>query len=205
MVEKFKDQNKSDRLAPTGQTELHRPRRLRPSGGYRQLRSFQTATLIYDGTVSFCDRFINPHSRTHDQMVQAARSGRQNIAEGSRAGATSSKSETYLTNVARASLDELLLDFEDFIRQRKLIQWAKNDTEALAVRRAGRRCPWGRQCGDGMGPDERHHVVQDHLSGSCRPRPDQRLQVCFLPCLISLPTYSSYSLLIIPLCRKAAA
>jgi four helix bundle suffix protein len=94
--------------------------------------------LIYDGTVSFCDRFINPRSRTHDQMVQAARSGRQNIAEGSRAGATSSKSETYLTNVARASLDELLLDFEDFLRQRKLIQWAKNDSEALAVRRLGK-------------------------------------------------------------------
>ncbi|RJQ57912.1 MAG: four helix bundle protein [Desulfobacteraceae bacterium] len=121
-----------------GETKLHRRRRLRPSGGYRRLRSFQTATLIYDGTVSFCGRFIDSRSRTHDQMVQAARSGRQNIAGGSRAGATSSKSETHLTNVARASLDELLLDFEDFLRQRKLSQWAKGEPEAQAVRKLGR-------------------------------------------------------------------
>lgn len=123
----------------SNQTELHRPRRLRPSGGYRHLRSFQTATIIYDGTVSFCDRFVGPRSRTHDQMVQAARSGRQNIAEGSRAGATSGKSETYLTNVARASLDELLLDFEDYLRQRKLPQWTKDAPEAREVREIGRR------------------------------------------------------------------
>lgn len=125
----------------TGREELHRPRRLRPSGGYRQLRSFQTATIIYDGTVSFCRRFVNQRSRTHDQMVQAARSGRQNIAEGSRAGATSSKSETHLTNVARASLDELLLDYEDFLRQRKLPQWPKDAPQARAVRELGRRRP----------------------------------------------------------------
>ncbi len=91
--------------------------RVRPSGGYRKLRSFQVATIIYDTTVSFCDRFLDKRSRTVDQMVQAARSGRQNIAEGSRASATSSNTELRLVNVARASLDELLLDYEDFLRQ----------------------------------------------------------------------------------------
>jgi len=111
--------------------------KLRPHGGYRRLRSFQATEIIYDGTVSFCDRFINKRSRTHDQMVQAARSGRQNIAEGSRASATSSKSELKLVNVARASLDELLLDYEDFLRQRKLPAWGKDDPEALSVRAVG--------------------------------------------------------------------
>jgi restriction system protein len=82
------------------------------------LRSFQVTTIIYDATVSFCARFVDKHSRTVDQMVQAARSGRQNIAEGSRASATSSQTELRLVNVARASLDELLLDYEDFLRQR---------------------------------------------------------------------------------------
>jgi restriction system protein len=96
------------------------------------------ATLIYDGTVHFCDRFVDPRSRTRDQMVQAARSGRQNIAEGSRAAATTSQTELRLVNVARASLDELLLDYEDFLRQRKLRAWAKGDAEALAVRAVGR-------------------------------------------------------------------
>lgn len=113
--------------------------RLRPHGGYRRLRSFQAAEIIYDGTVSFCDRFVNKRSRTHDQMVQAARSGRQNIAEGSRASATSNKSELKLVNVARASLDELLLDYEDFLRQRKLPVWGKEDPQALAVRGVGRK------------------------------------------------------------------
>jgi four helix bundle suffix protein len=112
---------------------------LRPHGGYRRLRSFQVTEIIYDGTVSFCDRFVDKRSRTHDQMVQAARSGRQNIAEGSRASATSSQTELRLVNVARASLDELLLDFEDFLRQRKLKQWAKDDPEARRVREVGSR------------------------------------------------------------------
>jgi restriction system protein len=110
---------------------------LRPHGGYRRLRSFQVTEIIYDGTVAFCDRFIDKRSRTHDQMVQAARSGRQNIAEGSRASATSSQTELRLVNVARASLDELLLDYEDFLRQRKLRQWKKDDPEARRVREVG--------------------------------------------------------------------
>ena len=113
-------------------------RRLRPSGGYRKLRSFQTTTLIYDGTVSFCRRFVSGYSRTQDQMIQAARSGRQNIAEGNRAGAVSTKSELKLTNVARASLEELLLDFEDYLRQNELPLWDPNGSQAklMALRTA---------------------------------------------------------------------
>lgn len=105
-----------------------------PHGGYRKLRSFQSAQLVYDASLVFCDRFIEKRSRTHDQMVQAARSGVQNIAEGSMASATSKKTELKLTGVARASLEELLLDYEDFLRQRGLRIWAKDSPEALAVR-----------------------------------------------------------------------
>lgn len=124
-----------------GDSSQSRQRKLRPSGGYRELRSFQVSTLIYDGTVSFCARFIDPRSRTHDQMVQAARSGRQNIAEGNRAGSTSSKSELHLTNVARASLEELLLDCEDYLRQHKLLQWPKDSPQAKQVRSMGKKHP----------------------------------------------------------------
>jgi restriction system protein len=109
-------------------------KKLRPSGGYRSTASFQTATLIYDATVWFCEKFVDTRSRTVDQMVQAARSGRQNIAEGSRASATSSQTELRLVNVARASLEELLLDYEDYLRHRHLPQWAPNSPEASAVR-----------------------------------------------------------------------
>jgi four helix bundle suffix protein len=121
-----------DGATPTGE------KRLRPSGGYRRLRSFQAVTIIYDATVRFCERFMDKRSRTVDQMVQAARSGRQNIAEGSRAAATSSQMELKLVNVARASLDELLLDFEDYLRQHGHRQWLKDDPEALAVRAVGK-------------------------------------------------------------------
>jgi four helix bundle suffix protein len=111
--------------------------RLRASGGYRELRTFQTSTIVYYATVAFCARFLDQRSRTVDQMVQAARSGRQNIAEGSRASATSSQTELRLVNVARASLDELLLDYEDFLRQRNLPQWTKESPVARAVRAVG--------------------------------------------------------------------
>ena len=94
-------------------------------GGYRKLKSFQVAQLVYDLTVRFCDKYIDRRSRTHDQMVQAARSGVQNIAEGSQASATSKKTELKLTQVARASLEELRLDYEDFLRQRGLAQWER--------------------------------------------------------------------------------
>lgn len=108
------------------------PEKLIPlHGGYRKLKSFQVAQLVYDVTVRFCDRYIDPRSRTHDQMVQAARSGVQNIAEGSKASGTSKKMELKLTSVARASLEELRLDYEDFLRQRGLPQWPRED-----VRRA---------------------------------------------------------------------
>jgi restriction system protein len=103
-------------------------------GGYRKLRSFQAAQLVYDATLVFCNRFIEKRSRTHDQMVQAARSGAQNIAEGSMASGTSKKTELKLTNVARSSLEELLLDYEDFLRQRSMRLWDKDSSEAMAVR-----------------------------------------------------------------------
>lgn len=100
-------------------------------GGYRRLKTFQLAQLIYDITVRFCERFIDFKSRTRDQMVQAARSGVQNIAEGSQASGTSKKTELKLTNVARASLEELRLDYEDFLRQRELPLWGYNDARRL--------------------------------------------------------------------------
>jgi four helix bundle suffix protein len=93
------------------------------------------AQLVYEGTVIFCDRSVDKRSRTHDQMVQAARSGARNIAEGSMASATSKKTELKLTGVARASLEELRLDYQGFLRHRDLPVWPKNSQEALAVRR----------------------------------------------------------------------
>ncbi len=107
-------------------------------GGYRKLKSFQVAQLAYDVTVRFCERYIDGKSRTRDQMVQAARSGVQNIAEGSQASGTSKKTELKLTNVARASLEELRLDYEDFLRQRGLKLYAP-DHPAL-MRFKARRC-----------------------------------------------------------------
>lgn len=107
-------------------------------GGFRHLKSFQVAQLAYDVTVRFCDRYIDRRSRTHDQMVQAARSGVQNIAEGSVASGTSKKMELKLTNVAKASLAELRLDYEDFLRQRGLRLWAEDDPRRKAL--VARRC-----------------------------------------------------------------
>ena len=107
-------------------------------GGYRKLKSFHLAQLVFDVTVRFCDRYIERRSRTHDQMVQAARSGVQNIAEGSQASATSKKMELKLTQVARASLEELKLDYQDFLRQRGLPR-LEADHPAL-VRFKERRC-----------------------------------------------------------------
>ncbi|MEW6586425.1 MAG: four helix bundle suffix domain-containing protein [Nitrospirota bacterium] len=111
------------------------PHPIPPHGGYRELQSYRMLEIVYDATVRFCDRFINKRSRTHDQMVQAARSGMPNIAEGSMASCTSKKTELKLTGVARASLEELLLDFQAFLRQKGLRVWDKNSQEALAVRR----------------------------------------------------------------------
>lgn len=96
-------------------------------GGYRNLLSYQKAEIIYDGTIYFTRHFLKKPDRTIDQMVQAARSGKQNIAEASMASGTSKETEIKLTNVARASLEELMIDYEDFLRTHKLKQWNKED------------------------------------------------------------------------------
>jgi four helix bundle suffix protein len=126
-------------------------------GGFRKLKSFQVAQLIYDVTVHFCDRYIEKRSRTRDQMVQAARSGVQNIAEGSQASGTSKKTELKLTNVARASLEELRLDYEDFLRQRGLSIWDRGDPRRQSL--IDRRC---------VTADEvARWVVEEHNRGQC--------------------------------------
>ena len=106
-----------------------------PHGGFRDLKSYQMSEIVYDATVVFCDRWIGRRSRTNDQMVQAARSGKQNIAEGSMASGTSKKFELKLVGVARASLEELLLDYQDFLRQRNLPLWGKNHPKAQKTRK----------------------------------------------------------------------
>ncbi|NQV12282.1 four helix bundle protein [Candidatus Uhrbacteria bacterium] len=104
-----------------------------PHGGYRKLKSFQTTTIIYDLTVDFCKRYVKEY-RMCDQMVQAARSGRQNIAEGCQASGTSKKTEIKLVSVARASLEELLLDYEDYLRQHSAQMWDRGCEKALEIR-----------------------------------------------------------------------
>lgn len=113
-----------------------------PHGGYRSLKPYCNAGMVYDGAAAFCKCFFEPRSRTHGQMVQAARSGKQNIAEGSMASGTSRKTELKLVGVARVSLEELLLDYQDFLRQHGLRVWDKNHPQAQAIRKlayAGRR------------------------------------------------------------------
>ena len=114
---------------------------LPPRGNYRALHSYRKAELIYDITWRFCKRFLSRGDRTVDQMVQAARSGKQNIIEGSKAAKTSTETEIKLTNVARASLEELLEDYRDFLRARDLRIWEKNDREARYVRELGKVDP----------------------------------------------------------------
>jgi four helix bundle suffix protein len=110
------------------------PRLIPPHGGYAKLKSYQMAEIVYDATVKFCGRFIDRRSRTVDQMVQAARSGKQNIAEGSMASGTSKKTELKLVSVARASLEELLLDYQDYLRQNGLQLWGKEHEESQKIR-----------------------------------------------------------------------
>ncbi len=117
----------------TDQKDL--PQLIPPHGGYRDLQSYRMAEIVFDATAAFCDRFIDRRSRTHDQMVQAARSGKQNIAEGSMASGTSKKTELKLIGVARASLEELLLDFQDFLRQKTLPLWGKDHPLAQVIRK----------------------------------------------------------------------
>ena len=148
---------------------MNEPEKLIPlHGGYRKLKSFQVAQLAYDVTVRFCDRYIEKRSRTHDQMVQAARSGVQNIAEGSQASGTSKKMELKLTNVARASLEELRLDYEDYLRQRGLEKWAREDArraELIAARPATADdvAAWARAV---QGHDGRHEQSGRGKAGS---------------------------------------
>jgi four helix bundle suffix protein len=108
-------------------------------GNYQALLSYQKSLIIYDGTVIFCRRFLNKRDRTYDQMIQAARSGKQNIIEGSKASLTSSETEIKLTNVARASLEELLEDYKDFLRSGKLQLWARDSKEAVFTRDLSRK------------------------------------------------------------------
>ena len=105
-------------------------------GGYHNLLTYKLGLLIYDATVAFCERYINRRERTYDQMVQAARSGVANIVEGSEASATSKKTELKLTNVAKASQEELLFDYQAFLRQNRLSEWHADSPCALLVRQS---------------------------------------------------------------------
>jgi four helix bundle suffix protein len=108
-------------------------------GNYRELKSFRKTEIIYDLTYRFCARFLGKGDRTVDQMVQAARSGKQNIIEGAKAARTSKVTELKLMGVARASLEELLGDYEDALRTRNAVIWSKEAPEAKYVRRRGAR------------------------------------------------------------------
>ncbi len=110
-----------------------------PHGNYQELLSYQKAEVVYDLTFRFCERYLKRGDRTVDQMVQAARSGKQNIVEGSKASGTSKEMEIKLTNVARASLEELLVDYKDFLRVRDLPLWDKDSKEAQYVRKLGNK------------------------------------------------------------------
>ena len=112
-----------------------------PRGDYQTLLSFQKAEVVYDLTFQFTHRFLAKGDRTVDQMIQAARSGKKNLLEGSKAGRTSKETELKLTNVARASLEELLDDYRDYLRVRRYLEWPKGSREALYVRRLGRQPP----------------------------------------------------------------
>lgn len=105
-----------------------------PHGGYRNLLSYQSAVIVYDFAVEFCKCYVRQGSRTRDQMEQAARSGCQNIAEGSQVSGTSKKSEIKLVGIARGSLEELGRDYEHFLRQNKLPLWGKDEPRAKEVR-----------------------------------------------------------------------
>jgi four helix bundle suffix protein len=114
---------------------------IRPRGDYQTLHSFQKAEVVYDLTFHFAHKYLARNDRTVDQMIQAARSGKKNLLEGSKAAVTSRETEIKLTNVARASLEELLDDYRDYLRVRNHQEWGKDSREALYVRRLGRKAP----------------------------------------------------------------
>jgi len=116
-------------------------RLLPPRGDYQTLHSFHKAEVVYDITFRFAHKFLSRGDRTIDQMIQSARSGKQNILEGSKAALTSKETEIKLTNVARASLEELLDDYKDYLRARDLQIWDKDSKEAQYVRKLGRKAP----------------------------------------------------------------
>ena len=137
--------------------------------------------MLYDITFRFAHKFLSKSDRTIDQMVQAARSGRQNIAEGSRASATSSHTELRLVNVARSSLEELLLDYEDYLRHRRLPQWAPDSPEALAVRGVGKSDP--------SDPSDRTDGSHYALYARWLDHPDPAVRANALICLINQANY----------------
>ena len=122
-------------------SQAAKDRLLPPRGDYQTLLSFQKAELVYDITFRFAHKFLARGDRTIDQMIQSARSGKKNILEGSKAARTSKETEIKLTNVARASLEELLDDYRDFLRARDLLVWDKDSKEAKYVRKLGRKTP----------------------------------------------------------------
>lgn len=109
-----------------------------PHGGYKKLLSYHKALVVYDATLYFCNRFVDKKSRTHDQMVQAARSGKQNILEGSQASGTSKETEIKLTSVARSSQEELIEDYRDFMRNRGIEEWTSEHKFARRLRELNR-------------------------------------------------------------------
>lgn len=138
-----------------------------PHGNYQELLSYQKAEVVYDITYRFCQRFLSRGDRTIDQMVQAARSGKQNIAEGSKASGTSKEMEIKLTNVARASLEELLIDYRDFLRVRDLRLWEKDSKEARFARKLGNE----------------PHVTYETYRAFCETRPAEvvaNIAVCLI-------------------------
>jgi four helix bundle suffix protein len=110
-----------------------------PHGGYAGLLAYKKALIVFQRTCRFCERFLEKRDRTVDQMVQPARSGKQNIVEASKISGTSKEAELKLLNVSRSSLEELLEDYSDFLRKRKVSLWPKNSREALFVRRLARK------------------------------------------------------------------
>ena len=115
------------------------PEILLPHGHYQELETYRNSEIIYDATVDFCARFLNRGDRTNDQMIQAARSGKQNIVEGCMASGTSTETEIKLVGVARASLEELLEDYRDHLRTHALPLWEKSDERVMAIRQFGRQ------------------------------------------------------------------
>lgn len=143
-----------------------------PHGNYRELLSYQKAVVVYDLTFAFCEKFMKKFDRTIDQMVQAARSGKQNIIEGSKAAKTSKEMEIKLTNVARASQEELLEDYRDFLRVRNFPIWDKDSKEALYVRKMGHKS----------------HVTYETYRELCETRPAEVVANMAI-CLINQTNY----------------